>query len=270
MYKFILILFGSSLLLAGTKNKPLFEINQQHKEFASDKFQNVYLVDGDKLFKYDSTGTLYKTYNSKLLGNISHLDVNNPMRPLIFYADFFKVLYLDNTLTQNGPIIDLLSLGFSQPKLVCTSSNNSLWVFDQLTQELVRLDSKLEILNRSGNLTQLLGKNITPHYLLEQNNKVFLADSSLGIMNFDIFGNYLNTLPQKAKYPFQVINENIVYLWEDKLIQYNTFTFETDTFSLETYNPFNGIWFSNNKLLISNTEKVSVFENTMNKALNSK
>src|SRR5438046_1047362 len=73
----------------------------------TDNLGNFYLVKNDVLEKYDAGGTLLKTYSNKSFGKIDLADAGNPMKLLLFYKNFSQVVFLDNTLSQNGDPVSL-------------------------------------------------------------------------------------------------------------------------------------------------------------------
>ena len=78
---------------------------------------------------------------------------------------------------------------------MASSYNNGLWVFDQLSFSLVRLDDRLQETNRTGSLLQLLGEAIEPIQLIEGKQWLYLLDKKLGIYVFDLFGTYYKRIP---------------------------------------------------------------------------
>lgn len=194
-----------------------------------DNIGNIYAVKKDILEKYSPAGKLLKTFNNKTLGNISSIDCTNPMRIIVYYKNYFQLLFLDNTLAQNGDILSLTGFNFFQPNLVALSSNNGIWIYDQLNFELIRVDENFQKIQQTGNLNQLLGYGITPNYLVESNNQVFLNNPLTGILMFDIFGTYYRTIPIKGLTTFQIVDNNIVYYANSELKYYNLKTIEQGT-----------------------------------------
>lgn len=234
-------------------------INTPVSYLTTDNLGNIYTVNNDVLSKFYPNGELFKTYNNKTLGKITYIDATNAMRPLVFYRDFYQVVFLDNTLTANGPVIDLLNLNFRQPQMVCTSSNNGIWVFDQLTQELYRLNQNFEITNKSGNLVQVLGNNINPIFLTEYNNMVYMSDDELGIMVFDIFGNYQKTIPIKSTSSFQITEDRIYFTADSVFYNYDFLSFEKEQIGLPE-KKFTFVRVEDNLLYISTKDTIKIFE----------
>lgn len=192
----------------------------------ADYLNNIYTVFDNIIQKRDITGKIIRTYNNKNMGDVFSLDASNPLKIVVFYKEFRTLLFLDNTLTLNGGPYLLNDHNISQPLQVCSSFNNSIWVYDQQNFELVRLDANLQITHRTGNISQVTQTTITPYSMLEYNNKVFVNDTTQGIFVFDIFGSYLKTYPLKSIRQFQVTDEHLLYTKNDSLFAYDFKSFD--------------------------------------------
>lgn len=192
----------------------------------TDNLQNSYLTKRNILEKYDSEGSLIKTFSNKNMGDISFVDAHDPLKLLLFYRSFQQIIFTDNMLAPSGNTISLDALGYNQVSLACTSHNNGFWIYSQQNFELVRFDQSLQKTQQTGNIIQLAGMQINPNFLTEQNNMVFLNDSAKGILVFDIYGTYNKTIPLKGLLRFQVSNDEILYLSSNKLKSYNMKTLE--------------------------------------------
>jgi hypothetical protein len=195
--------------------KPIIEINKKTDFITTDKLGNVYAVNGDEISKYDQNGKFLQKNSIKSLGKITALDVTNPLKILVFYKDYNKIVFVDNMLAQSGNLIDLSALGYDQATLASTSHDNSFWIYNLLNFELVRLDFNMVVTNQSGNIAQLTGKGISPVSLIESNNMVYLCDSVEGIFMFDVFGTFIKNIPLKGIIQFQVEN-NLIYFINNK------------------------------------------------------
>ncbi|HEY0031102.1 MAG TPA: hypothetical protein VGC65_10120 [Bacteroidia bacterium] len=198
--------------------------------FTTDNQCNVYSVKKDELTKYNKAGKLLYKYSNKNLGNITSVDASNMLRILLYYKDFLQVVFLDNTLSQNGDPVSLDKIGFQQVQLVCSSNNNSMWVYDQQNFALVRLDKNMENIQQTSNLNALLNDSLQPNCLVEYDNKVYLNNPQSGIMIFDIYGTYYKTIPVKNALVFQPIGDWVYYMFDKKVKAYNTKTTEEKEF----------------------------------------
>jgi hypothetical protein len=198
----------------------------------TDKQGNIYIVKSNELSKYNKAGKLIYKYSNKNLGNIDFIDASNMLRLLVFYQNFSQVLFLDNTLTQQGEPLSLDKIGFQQTQLVASSYNNGMWLYDQQNMQLVRLDNMLLKTQETGNLSRLLNNDIAPTRLLEYDNTVYLYNPSSGILMFDIYGTYYKTIPFQNIASFQPLAEKVYYLKDNAIKSYHYKTLEEQNFEI--------------------------------------
>lgn len=110
-----------------------------------DSYKNTYFIKNNSIIK--ETDGKQQSFAAFTLGEISEVDIINPLKIMVYYADFNTVVLLDNTLNEIERINFNLQEGFANIELVSVANNNSLWVFNKDTQQL-------EIFNyRSGKRT---------------------------------------------------------------------------------------------------------------------
>lgn len=199
---------------------------------SSDGLGNFYIVRKNVIDKYSINGTLQSTFSNKSFGDISHIDVSNPLKPLLFYKEFAQLVFLDNMMTVHGGPVRLEERGFQDVQLAASSHNNGIWLYTAQNSELMRLDEQMEITHRTGNLRQQLGADISPVFMIENNNRVFLNSPSVGVLIFDVFGTYHKTVPLMDLDNFQVQEDNIIYRGNGTLYSYNIKTLAADSFAI--------------------------------------
>lgn len=192
--------------------KLIWKIPVNADQIESDNLGNVFVVKDDQLIKYRENGTIFRQYSNKTLGKISSLDVRNPLKIIVFYKDFSRLIFLDNTITENGSPVFLDEYGLEFAGLVCASYDNGFWIFDPVQYRLLRFDQNMKNTTRIINLNQIIEKKISPTYMIERENHLFITDPESGILRFDIFGNYINTIPLKNLRKFNVIDKNLIYM----------------------------------------------------------
>ncbi|MCG9880983.1 MAG: hypothetical protein MH472_10340 [Bacteroidia bacterium] len=211
----------------------LFRIEAEAKIIETDRMGNIYLVSKtNQLYKYNAKGELLSTLNYAYLGNITHLDAGNPLEIYLFYKELNALVFLDNNLAFRGKM-SLSDAEVIQASAAARSYENGIWVFDQGDLQLKKLQKDGNISQRSGNALQFtVNKNLHPTQIIDTGTKIYLNDSSEGVMVFDIFANYIKTIPIKGKTEIRVLDEQIFYLDQAKLISYQTKLFKRDTISL--------------------------------------
>lgn len=185
--------------------------------FTTDNLQNIYLYHGNSIKKYSSQGQVLYTYSEKSYGAITWVDVNDPMKVLIFYKDFPEIVIADNTLSQNGNPFSPSDAGYPLTTLACISHDNGVWLYDAQNFQLIRLDVNLNVTQKTGNLAQAIGITLNPDYLMEYNNFVYLNDSAQGILVFDSYGTYYKTIPITGLNTFQVRGDDLFYVAKNRL-----------------------------------------------------
>lgn len=187
---------------------------------ALDEPGHFYLAQGRTIEKRDAKGNLLFKNSNLDFGNISYIDLTNSMKPLIFYKEQGKMVILDNTLSQQGGVIDLFLQGFGQVEAVAASRGDAYWLWDASSTTLHRVDKQFTILNSSGNIAPLLGKEIHPMMIKESGNFLLVSDPSIGILVFDIYANYKYTLPLSFDGNFTTTSNGstIVYRAKDELV----------------------------------------------------
>jgi len=171
---------------------------KQGAEIFTDELQNLYVLEGDNLKKFLPDGSLQYEVSPKAFGELSWVDVTDPLRPLLFYRDLGKMVVLDNTLSEQGQALDLFMSGTIQPWIVCTSVDNHYWIYDFSNFELLRIDRSGKVISRSGNLVQICGKAPVPVSMMERNSELFLLDAEHGLFMFDLFGTFIRVEPGAA------------------------------------------------------------------------
>lgn len=234
-YVLFITVFFWELLIPKEKFILLASFPVSYSFFYTDNLGNIYFVKGDVLEKYDSQGKFLKSYSNKLLGNITYVDVSNPFRVLVFYESFQQVIILDNMLVPSANTVLFELLGYKHISLVSSSHNNGMWIYDKENFQLIRIDKNFQSVSKSDNIVlQIATASLNPSFLLECNNKVFLCDTAMGILIFDIYGNYSKTIPITGLSAFQVSNDDIIYFKDQKLKSYNMKTLSGSEINLPT------------------------------------
>jgi hypothetical protein len=192
--------------------EPVKTIAIQSDIVLSDALGTIYTIKGNTISTYNNDGQKLYSYSNPFLGNISFADVKDPMRILLFFKEFNKVVFLSNKLSEIASPIELDNAGYSQVSICCTSNERGFWLFDSQMFQLIHLNENLEPLHK-GTLLQHLFKNTTtpPACLLEENDELYMSVPGTGIMIFDKYGSYRKTLPIMNVSNFQIIGEKIIY-----------------------------------------------------------
>lgn len=246
----ILICFLSLITHAQSQS-----IEFKGKAFTTDQTGSYYEIYSNQIIKIGKNGQRQFTYSNNILGEISSVDVSNPMKIIVFFKDFSKVVVLDNTLTEQGGVLDLNEVSLEETSLVCSSYNNGIWYYNPIKFQLTRIENSINIINTSANISTLLNKNIQPNFIVEFNNKVYLNDPTQGILIFDVYGTYLQTLPIFGLTTFQVKEKYLLYVNKDAQIEtYDFFTLEKSVYKPLQYSNIKMVRIENKTIYIINSK----------------
>jgi len=99
-----------------------------------DVLSNLYYIENNVFFKKNKS-QLWQ-YKNLSLGKITKIDLQNPLKIVVFYEDFNSVILLDNQLNE----IQKINFSTENSSLIAAAigiaSQNRLWVFDTLSQKL--------------------------------------------------------------------------------------------------------------------------------------
>lgn len=186
-----------------------------------DEVGNTYVVTADAVQLLPGGNMPPAVYSEASFGSIHSLDLRDPLKPMVYFRGSGKLVFLDNTLSVQGEVIDLFDSPVNQPELACSSVDHHVWVFDAVNQELLRLNAQLHIQARSGNLMQLIGHSIQATAIMERDNQIYLLDPLWGVLEFDLFASYLGTrrvkgiryLDVRKERVYALTAKNEVYSW---------------------------------------------------------
>src|ERR1043166_5956386 len=84
-----------------------FVIRSKVDKFGVDAIGNVYIINGEELVKYNPSAKILARYSNLKLGQITSMDLTNPLKILLYYRDYQQLVYLDDQLSANADPISL-------------------------------------------------------------------------------------------------------------------------------------------------------------------
>ena len=180
---------------------PLDTLDIPSKKFQVDALENVYAMTDDYievLRRQDG-----RTFRSSFLeyGSNYLLDLTNPLKPFLFYPDQGIALFLDNMLSFQGETVRWQEMGFEQIELMAGSRGDHFWLWDGLSNELIRVNKQLQVQQRTGELSARLGMVIRPIQIMECGDDVCVVTESGDVLVLDLFGAYRSRfqIPQGSR-----------------------------------------------------------------------
>ncbi len=197
------------------------------KQFTADNLGNVYvLTSAGLLIKLNSRGDSLNVFNDvRRYGTVYAIDATNPMKVLLYYKNFSTVLMLDRYLNRIN-MIDLRKSAIFQAKAIGLSYDNNVWIFDEQSAKLKKVDETGRLLSETADLRQVLDVVPSPHTITDRDGFVYVYDSTKGLYIFDYYGTLKNSLPLTGITDLQVIGKTIVGRRQNKLVRYTLGTLE--------------------------------------------
>ncbi|HET8574205.1 MAG TPA: hypothetical protein VFL76_10070 [Edaphocola sp.] len=218
---------------------------------------NLYVVSRQNtLLRFDKDGMLTGQYNNIQNGQLQWVDASNPLKILLFYPQFSKIILLDNMMSPKTSI-NLQQSGFFNISVCGLSEDNNIWLYDYQKAKLFKLSNQMEILSESNDLRAETGTRPYPTGILASGNTVYLSDTSQGIYTFDRFGNYLNTLSIKSVGQLQKVNQQLIWYANGQLHNYNLQNFRQKNLSLSA--GARNALVSRDRLYILQADKIAIF-----------
>ncbi|WP_242202789.1 hypothetical protein [Aestuariivivens insulae] len=168
-----------------------------------DHFESIYYIQNNVFHKTTPSKTI--NYNNLQLGNLTSANIFNPLKINLFYKDFNTVVILDNRLAEIFKI-DFNTLSeYKNVTHVSMGHDNTLWLFNQDTQQLELYDYKTNT-SRAKTLpiqTEVLA--LKSNY----NTCWMLTKSYLYVYNY--FGSLLRKIKNDGYTEFFEDNNNIIF-----------------------------------------------------------
>jgi hypothetical protein len=181
-----------------------------------DQLHNVYLCYDDHLEVQRVQGGPVFRQSQLAYGSGYVLDVSNSLKPFLFYKDQGIMISMDNMLNQQGEALDLFENGFGQIEAMAGSKGDHYWMWDGVQSELLRVNQKLQVVFRSGNLSARLGKEIHVLKIEEDAGALMVWTTDDEVLLFDNYGGYrqMVTLPGALDVQLEL---GLLYWREDSL-----------------------------------------------------
>jgi hypothetical protein len=225
----------------------------------TDDFGNIYLTNKDKnLMKFSSELDSLYTFESKNL-QVDLVAPQNALKILIVDKNLNNAIFVDRTLSPTSEEISLNDFELPLVEALGMSRDNNVWLYDTDVQELKKFDTKFNQISTSGNIMNIVGETWFPFLLKEKGEKVYLADSTKGIMEFDFYGGYLRTLPFIVKNNFNVVGENLLCITKDTLVIHDMLLKKEKKIALPIKNIID-FGYSNQHILLLTEEKLHIYQ----------
>lgn len=197
-------------------------IDQENLEnFTTDHLGNVYLIKNDEVEKvapYNIKNSINLSFSDPSLGEVKHIDAFNPMRIMLLYTPFNRIVFLDNKLNSLSTGFNPEELGLYDVQLSSISDQNRIWLYDQNLDQIVLWNPRIDGIEYSSqNITQIAGVENKPNFLVSDMNGVYINLPEVGILVFDVFGNFKKIIEVKGLTYFQIKDHRLYYYQKGEL-----------------------------------------------------
>ncbi|MGH2667116.1 hypothetical protein [Flavobacterium sp.] len=212
---FFAILFSSFLAHCQYTNPVASQMSSQFIQadvfVGEDSYGYQYFIRNNVFFKIKNKE--FVQYKNLSLGKITRVDIQNPLRIVLFYENFNTVIALDNQLSE----VQKINFSEKQDGIIATaigmSSQNNLWVFNNLNQQL-------GLYNVIQNSYQTIGlpfeQNIRNY--ISDFNYFYWIDTKNQFYSCDIFGKK-KLLGQIPEYDLvSISDEKFILFQKDKIL----------------------------------------------------
>lgn len=178
-----------------------------------DEFQNVFVFDETSILQHNKEGVNHFTYSNLRKGEITSVDISNPLRIVVYYGENNEVIFLDNTLSEQNQGINFNDLAMYDVSLVSSSFQNHLWIYRSAEQKLVRINRSGEVVNESANLALWTEGDAGEFVLLkESGNFLYLVSSEGKVLAFDQYGTFRKRILLSEASKIHFSESKILYL----------------------------------------------------------
>ncbi len=224
----------------------------------TDRLGNAYVIVENQLLEFDSLGKPKANFAETNSGILTSVDAGNPFKIMLFYRDFARLQLLNNKLSKESTI-ELRDAGIMQPLVACQSYLDGYWIFDQQDFSLKKINLSLRLVYQSGNMNQTLGYSLEPESVKESGDNIYMNNPATGMLVFDKFGTYYKTIPITGIVSYQIIENNLLYVKDNKLNQYNFTTFDDHEVILPPFESLVAARFEQQKLFLLTTASLTFY-----------
>jgi hypothetical protein len=210
-----------------------------------DGMGNLYYIKNNILYmKNEKESWQYKNVS---LGKPTKIDIQNPLKIMLFYENFNTVIMLDNQLNET----QIINFSENDVPIVAIAtgiaSQNRLWIYNSLTQQIGLFDylkNTFQSITPSfqGNIKYYESDFNTFQWIDDKLNRyscdVFGKITALGkVAEFDqiqVVGNQIIVFSKDGKLILQDINKNRIYSIENVEKSFNNFFYKDQILSIFT------------------------------------
>lgn len=151
-----------------------------------DDYNDIYTITDNIIYKTGEKGTF--EFNDLQLGDITSVDIINPLKVIVYYHDFNTVVFLDNRLSEIERI-DFNNLPtFINTGAARNAGNNRLWLLNTDTQQI-------ELYNYSTQKELEISQPITDEIIATASNfNFFYTLTNQELTKYNLYGSLVYSI----------------------------------------------------------------------------
>lgn len=230
-------------------------------DFTVDDLNNIYIINSkNQVKKLNADGDSIAVYNDvKKFGQLSYIDVSNPLKTLIYYRDFATIVVLDRFLSIRNTI-DLRKQDIFSVKAIAQSYDNKIWLYDEQDNKLKKIDEDGKLLFETSDFRQLFDRVPTPQRIFDHDQFVYIFDLHQGVYVFDYYGAFKNKILITGWKNFKAAGKFIFGSNTDTLHRYEISTYRLDEWkmpgAISRNNSFN---FTSTRLFVLKKGEIEIY-----------
>jgi len=174
----------------------------------------IYIQAPSTIIKLGPNDSSSIQYSNKLFGTLYSIDVINPLKILLFFKDQGIIVFLDSHLKELQTPVTLQNLGLTDVLLACNGTDNTFWVYDNMTKSLMKYDRNLHLVSQSIDISKIATLSGDPTTLFERDDRIYLIIPHFGVLIFGNSGEYIQTVNISDFSSFNAINESLFFYIE--------------------------------------------------------
>ncbi|MBL7780025.1 MAG: hypothetical protein JNM22_02325 [Saprospiraceae bacterium] len=237
----------------------LFTLPARATFASTDHLSNIYLIGENNAFeKYDSTGKKVARYTNNRLGALAAADVSNPLKILLWYADFQTIVTLDRTLNEIGQI-PLIEANYLSVRAVAMAQDGNIWLYDDTRFRLLKISPEGAVLQESQPMNLIFPRPFSAACIHDNGNMVFVSDPQQGIATFDQYGVFLRAYQHLKTEQFEVLGDWLIFIENNVLRFENPERLQSEHLPLPSRTQGMKIWTAHARVMMQTPGGVEVY-----------
>ncbi len=225
----------------------------------TDNLGNIYIITPkNAIEKYSPEGQLLTRYSTNRTGIAAAIDATNPLKVIVWYADFRVVAFFDRSLTPLGEI-NLIHAGYPEVRTVAAAADGNLWLYDEVVFQLKKISPEGTKLAESQRLNALFAERLPIEALRDDGSQVYAFSPPQGLLCFDTYGQFRHRLPIPGAIACIAADERVTCLTERTVLVLDRLRLSERSFLLPAAEQKAYRWLGAAELLVQNGSQLEVW-----------